>query len=93
MSEAPGDTIQVAFNPFVGLRPFDEHEGYLFFGRDGQSDELVKRLGKTRFLAVVGVSGSGKSSANNGEPRAETGAASFGAPFSAAMDGEPGTNV
>ncbi|TMH35459.1 MAG: ATP-binding protein [Betaproteobacteria bacterium] len=62
MSEAPGDTIQVAFNPFVGLRPFDEHEGYLFFGRDGQSDELVKRLGKTRFLAVVGVSGSGKSS-------------------------------
>ena len=49
-------------NPFPGLRPFESDEAHLFFGRDGQSDELVRRLGRTRFLAIVGTSGSGKSS-------------------------------
>ncbi|HZT57220.1 MAG TPA: tetratricopeptide repeat protein, partial [Pyrinomonadaceae bacterium] len=49
-------------NPFPGLRPFDTDEYNLFFGRDGQSDELLARLARTRFLAVVGTSGSGKSS-------------------------------
>ena len=50
------------FNPFPGLRSFEEEEEYLFFGREKQIDELVSKLGKTRFLAVVGASGSGKSS-------------------------------
>ena len=49
-------------NPFPGLRPFDFDESHLFFGRDGQSEQLVSKLGRTRFLAVVGSSGSGKSS-------------------------------
>ncbi|HEV2763037.1 MAG TPA: hypothetical protein VGV38_08585, partial [Pyrinomonadaceae bacterium] len=49
-------------NPFPGLRPFETEEYLLFFGREGQSDELLARLGRTRFLAVVGTSGSGKSS-------------------------------
>jgi len=53
--------IEIA-NPFPGLRPFEEDEEHLFFGREGQSDELVIRLAKTRFLSVVGSSGSGKSS-------------------------------
>jgi len=50
------------FNPFPGLRPFEAHENHLFFGREGQSDELLARLRRHRFLAVVGTSGSGKSS-------------------------------
>ena len=49
-------------NPFPGLRPFSKDEADLFFGRDKQSDELVRRLAGRRFLAVVGTSGSGKSS-------------------------------
>jgi tetratricopeptide (TPR) repeat protein len=49
-------------NPFPGLRPFEIEENNLFFGRDPQSDELLERLRRTRFLAVVGTSGSGKSS-------------------------------
>src|SRR5262245_11991773 len=49
-------------NPFPGLRPFDFEESHLFFGRDGQSEQLITKLGTTRFLAVVGTSGSGKSS-------------------------------
>ena len=49
-------------NPFPGLRPFETDEYRLFFGREGQSDELISRLSRARFLAVVGTSGSGKSS-------------------------------
>ena len=49
-------------NPFPGLRPFMKEEADLFFGRDHQSDELVRRVASRRFLAVVGTSGSGKSS-------------------------------
>src|SRR5260370_13269128 len=49
-------------NPFPGLRSFESDETHLFFGRDGQSDELLRILAKNRFVAVVGVSGSGKSS-------------------------------
>lgn len=50
------------FNPFPGLRSFEEEEEYLFFGREKQIDDLINKLSKTRFLAVVGSSGSGKSS-------------------------------
>jgi hypothetical protein len=49
-------------NPFVGLRPFEDSEGLLFFGRREQTMELLERLHKTRFLSVVGSSGCGKSS-------------------------------
>ncbi|MFN0126093.1 MAG: ATP-binding protein, partial [Verrucomicrobiales bacterium] len=49
-------------NPFPGLRAFQQDEDYLFFGREEQTIELVRRLGSHRFLAVVGTSGSGKSS-------------------------------
>ncbi|MDJ0840710.1 MAG: hypothetical protein QNK37_29635 [Acidobacteriota bacterium] len=49
-------------NPFPGLRSFEPNEEHLFFGRERQIDELLKRLRQKRFLAVVGSSGSGKSS-------------------------------
>jgi WD40 repeat protein len=59
-------TSQTAFvelrNPYPGLRPFDVHEFESFFGRDQQVDELLVRLRDHRFVAVVGLSGSGKSS-------------------------------
>jgi tetratricopeptide (TPR) repeat protein/energy-coupling factor transporter ATP-binding protein EcfA2 len=50
------------FNPFPGLRPFEADEEHLFFGREKETDELLRRLRTNRFLAVVGTSGSGKSS-------------------------------
>lgn len=49
-------------NPYPGLRTFEASESHLFFGREQQADELFKRLGRQRFVAVVGASGSGKSS-------------------------------
>jgi WD40 repeat protein len=62
MSTAPAEDHR---NPFPGLRPFREDEEYLFFGRENQVDSMVDKLAVTRFLAVVGTSGSGKSSLVN----------------------------
>jgi hypothetical protein len=49
-------------NPFVGLRPFEAEESLLFFGRHEQIMELMQQLHASRFLAIVGSSGCGKSS-------------------------------
>ena len=48
--------------PYPGLRPFEPHEAEIFFGREGQTDRLLEILQRERFLAVLGPSGSGKSS-------------------------------
>ncbi|MGH8551147.1 MAG: NACHT and WD repeat domain-containing protein [Methylococcales bacterium] len=49
-------------SPYPGLRPFHRDEADIFFGRDEQVDQLLSKLGRSRFLAVVGPSGCGKSS-------------------------------
>jgi hypothetical protein len=49
-------------NPFPGLRPFSIDECHLFFGREGQADEILVKLSENRFVSVMGYSGSGKSS-------------------------------
>ncbi len=49
-------------NPFPGLRPFEANESHLFFGRESAIDDLLRTLRNHRFIAVVGTSGSGKSS-------------------------------
>jgi WD40 repeat protein len=48
--------------PYRGLQIFDEEHSEFFFGRDGDIQRLVEKLKTTRFLAVIGSSGSGKSS-------------------------------
>jgi WD40 repeat protein/serine/threonine protein kinase len=53
-------------NPYKGLRAFVEADADDFFGREQVTERLVRRLERSeptsRFLAVVGPSGSGKSS-------------------------------
>ncbi|MBM4199880.1 MAG: TIR domain-containing protein [Gammaproteobacteria bacterium] len=49
--------------PYPGLRAFDEREAPIFTGRDDPTAALLQKLQDgTRFLAVYGASGSGKSS-------------------------------
>ena len=54
-------------NPYKGLRAFEEADAADFFGREALVEQLGVRLAQrdhlARFLAVVGPSGSGKSSA------------------------------
>ena len=52
-------------NPYPGLRPFRTDEEHLFFGRERQVDRMIEKLAAHHFLAVVGGSGSGKSSLVN----------------------------
>jgi WD40 repeat protein/class 3 adenylate cyclase len=57
-----GDTA----NPYKGLRAFEETDAPDFFGREALTQQILARLAeggeRSRFLAVVGPSGSGKSS-------------------------------
>ncbi len=48
--------------PYMGLVAFEAEDAQYFFGREELVAELTARLAGTRFLAVVGPSGSGKSS-------------------------------
>ena len=66
---APADhptPVPAPRNPYQGLRPFQEGDAGHFFGRERAVARLVSRLREgspdSRFLAVVGPSGSGKSS-------------------------------
>ncbi len=61
------DAPAAGLPPYKGLYYFEEADSELFFGREALTECLVARLGEQvesdlRFLAVVGASGSGKSS-------------------------------
>ncbi len=52
-----------ATNPFKGLRSFGTDDASTFFGRDTLTAEILRNLGRgQRLIALVGASGSGKSS-------------------------------
>jgi WD40 repeat protein/DNA-binding SARP family transcriptional activator/class 3 adenylate cyclase len=63
---APAAGVADARNPYKGLRPFAESDQADFFGRAQLVQRIVARLNETgpgsRFLGIVGPSGSGKSS-------------------------------
>jgi formylglycine-generating enzyme required for sulfatase activity len=63
MGEASGVIQpQSGESPYMGLRYFDTSDAGLFYGREALTDELLARVQKESFLAIVGASGSGKSS-------------------------------
>jgi tetratricopeptide (TPR) repeat protein len=51
-----------ASRPFAGLRAFDARDWKFFFGRSDQKAALYRLVDRNRFVAVIGSSGSGKSS-------------------------------
>ncbi len=60
---ATADTSQrEALCPYRGLEPFHEDDAPLFFGRDKFADDLLQKVLAHPLIAVVGPSGSGKSS-------------------------------
>jgi WD40 repeat protein len=48
--------------PYRGLQTFDEAHAEFFFGREADVQRALEKLKASRFLAVIGASGSGKSS-------------------------------
>jgi hypothetical protein len=53
---------RVPREPYPGLRPFLDFEAALLFGRERQVRDVIEHLKRTQFVAVLGGSGSGKSS-------------------------------
>ena len=49
-------------SPYRGLWVFEEQHAPFFFGREADVQQLLERLRTGRFVAIVGASGSGKSS-------------------------------
>jgi len=67
--EPPGPEVQVAVQetrsticPYRGLLYFREEDAPFFFGRAKDITQLVQKLNQHKLVAVVGASGSGKSS-------------------------------
>jgi len=48
--------------PYMGLKAFNEADAPYFYGREALTQKLINELSQRAFLAVVGASGSGKSS-------------------------------
>jgi WD40 repeat protein/uncharacterized caspase-like protein len=48
--------------PYLGLRAFSENDSQYFYGREALTQQLLNHIASQSFLAVVGASGSGKSS-------------------------------
>ncbi|MBC2903219.1 hypothetical protein [Streptomyces cupreus] len=59
---AEAHTPDEGVGPYPGLARFETGDGEHFHGRDDLIGELVRLTARTRFAAVVGASGSGKSS-------------------------------
>ena len=63
LPDAPQSPSERLICPYRGLAPFDAAHAEYFYGRERLVAELVARLVGSTLLAVVGPSGSGKSSA------------------------------
>ena len=48
--------------PYMGLNAFSEDDAQYYYGRESLTQEIINSLQNNSFLAVVGASGSGKSS-------------------------------
>src|SRR5208283_3547985 len=56
------DSVRASICPYRGLLHFREEDAPFFFGREGTLDKLASAVQRQPFVAVVGASGSGKSS-------------------------------
>ncbi len=93
---APKDArMRLPREPYPGLRPFLDFEAALLFGRERQVREVIEGLSQSQFVAVLGGSGSGKSSLIHAGVVPEL--RSFGIPGAGdlwlPMTCTPGTNV
>jgi hypothetical protein len=63
-TKEPGQHREQAICPYKGLAYFDckEEDAKYFYGREALTDQLLEKIRLGNFLAVLGASGSGKSS-------------------------------
>ncbi|HEY9600799.1 MAG TPA: caspase family protein, partial [Allocoleopsis sp.] len=56
------ENFDLGLCPYRGLRSFGEDDSQYFYGRETLTQQLISQVAHQSFLAVVGASGSGKSS-------------------------------
>ncbi|KYC34617.1 hypothetical protein WA1_51460 [Scytonema hofmannii PCC 7110] len=56
------EIFEIEVCPYKSLKAFTQDDAYFFHGREELIAEIIEKLQSTSFLAVVGASGSGKSS-------------------------------
>ncbi len=59
---ATAASLPIPPNPYRGLQPFRQQDSRYFFGRDDEIASLHQTVIQQPFMAVLGASGSGKSS-------------------------------
>ena len=91
---APTALEMPQWSPYPGLRPFQPDDSEYFYGRDIEVDQVMVRLRDKRFVAVIGGSGSGKSSLvlAGAIPRLRSFAIKNAGDFWAPVVATPGTN-
>lgn len=62
LAQQRSDAARAAVCPYRGLRPFREEDEPFFFGRSSFAETLTATVLRQPFVAVIGASGSGKSS-------------------------------
>ncbi|HET9284795.1 MAG TPA: winged helix-turn-helix domain-containing protein, partial [Candidatus Angelobacter sp.] len=60
--QSPSPDYWVRHSPFRSLQSFQSEDAWLFFGREAETQDLLDRLDRFPVLALLGNSGSGKSS-------------------------------
>ena len=58
----PAPDLTDETNPYRGLKSYDQKHSPLFFGREDEIKELAALVDQQPFVAVLGASGTGKSS-------------------------------
>jgi WD40 repeat protein len=58
----PAPALTAGLNPWRGLKSYDEQHCQLFFGRENEIEQLAGLVAEQPFTAVLGASGTGKSS-------------------------------
>src|SRR4051795_8230121 len=64
-SRSRSTTMPPDENPYVGPRPFEAGDAGLFFGRDGEINDLVALIVSNQVVLLYAASGAGKSSLVN----------------------------
>ncbi|MBW4506095.1 MAG: caspase family protein [Scytonematopsis contorta HA4267-MV1] len=60
--QAQNQGLDLGICPYMGLSAFSEEDTQYFYGRESLTQEIVHEIAKSAFTAVIGASGSGKSS-------------------------------
>ena len=60
--QAQNQGLDLGICPYMGLSAFCEEDAQYFYGRESLTQEIVHEIAKSAFTAVIGASGSGKSS-------------------------------